>query len=100
MSFINSFLGKLFHRSGEEEDTYPVISASGKKLNYLYHPRPRKDVFLECDRIVDDFMVYQGYRKYLAGDQIPKPKKRFLRKSERLSVGDVKTMLRVKKFKN
>jgi hypothetical protein len=39
-----------------------------------------------------------GYRKYLAGENLPKPKRRFLRKSERMEPGDVKTMARVGKF--
>ena len=101
MSFIIDLIGRVFNRKGEEQEggSYPVVQ-NGRKLNHLYHPRAKRDAFDECDRIMDDFMTAQGYRKYLTAEQgLPKPKRRFLKKKERMEVGDRKIMFRIDRLK-
>lgn len=99
MSWIQNLYGRVFNKKGDQLKGDTILGLTGKPVNPLYCPKPKRDDFFECERIMDDFMTARGYRKYLAGDNIPRPKRRFLRKKERMNIGDIKTMFRVTKFK-
>ncbi len=101
MSWIQDIFGRIFTRSGDQQkEGSPILGLTGKPLNPLYRPRePRRDEFAECGRLMDKFMRGFGYKKFLSGDDIPRPKRRFLKKSERMEPGDVKIMAGVSRFK-
>lgn len=102
MSFIIDLFGKIFSKGGsqQEEGDYPISQATGKRLNPLYQPKPKRDGFIESEKIMDQYMRSFGYRKYLHGDRLPRPKRRFLRSKEKMQVGDTKLMAKIGKIKN
>lgn len=99
MGFIQDFFGRILYgkRKGGD-DGYRIIGSTGKPLNHLYNPKPKKDDYDEAERLMDEYMESFGYRKLIMGKDIPRPKRRFLKKSERMNVGDRKTMARITKF--
>jgi hypothetical protein len=48
-----------------------------------------------CDKLMDDYMKAQGYRKYLSGKDIPRARRR---RKTKLELGDIQTMSRVTKI--
>lgn len=100
MGFIIDLLGKVFNRKGEEQEGgYPVVQ-NGRKLNHLYNPKPKRDAFDEADKELDEWMKSMGYRKYLTAEQgLPRPKRRFLKRSERMGIGDRKIMFVIDRLK-
>ncbi len=89
MSFIVDFLGRLLFPNSEE-------SPPPKKLNPLYSPKKLTKTDAEmCEKLMDNYMTKQGYRKYLAGKDIPRPKRR---RRSKMEVGDTQTMSRITKI--
>jgi len=86
MSFIADFFGRLLFPNSEE-------TPSPKKLNPLYQPKLKKDDFDKCERIMDEYMTSQGYRKLRMGKDIPRPKRRSRTK---MQIGDRQVVSRVR----
>lgn len=101
MSFILDLFGKIFRKGDQQEGgDFPVSQMTGKRLNPLYNPKPKGDAFDEADEELDNWMKSMGYRKFLTAERgLPRPKRRFLKKEDKMEVGDQKTMFHVTKFK-
>lgn len=102
MGFIQDFFGRILFKGKPEGGNvgHQILSSTtGKPLNHLYNPKPRKEDYDECGKIMDEYMESFGYKKLLMGKDIPRPKRGFLRKDEKLEIGDIKIMGGVTRFK-